>query len=134
MGKIKRFEDMEIWQKSVEIAVEVYRISEEGRLKTDFGMKDQIRRAAASISDNIAEGFEYDNNKDFIRFLRYSKGSSGELRNKLYILHKAGFLNQEYYENMYERLIDLSKNIAGLIKYLNEYELKKNQPPKINSQ
>ena len=73
MAKIKQFEDLEIWQKAVRIAIEIYKISEEGKLKTDFGMKDQIRRATASVSDNIAEGFEYDNNKDFIKFLHYSK-------------------------------------------------------------
>ncbi len=88
-------------------------------------MKDQIRRAAMSISDNIAEGFEYDNNKDFIKFLRYAKGSCGELRNKLYVLHKVEFINEDFYQEMRLRALDLSKNISGFIKYLRQFEKNK---------
>lgn len=80
-----------------------------------------------SISDNIAEGFEYDNNKDFIKFLRYSKGSAGELRSKSYVLHKIEFINETFYYEMYQRLVLISKQIAGLIKYLKEYEKKNNK-------
>lgn len=126
MSNIKRFEDLEIWQRAVVIAIDVYHVSEVGKLKNDFGMKDQIRRAVMSISDNIAEGFEYSNNKDFIKFLRYSKGSAGELRNKLYVLNKIEFISNEFYENPYTRLIELSKQIANFIKYLKDFEKNKN--------
>ena len=85
MGKVEKFEELEIWKIAVELAVEVYRICDTEPLKSDWGMKDQIRRAACSMSDNIAEGFEYNNNPDFIRFLNYANGSSGEFRNKLTI-------------------------------------------------
>ena len=94
MSKIKRFEDLDIWKSAIEIAVDIYKIIEEGKLKQDWGLKDQIRRAAMSISNNIAEGFEYDNNKDFIKFFRYSKGSSGELRSQLFVLKKIEFINE----------------------------------------
>lgn len=57
-------------------------------------MKDQIRNAANSFSNNIAEGFEYDNNKDLTKFLTYAKGSSGELRNLLYLLVRAGMIDK----------------------------------------
>ena len=124
MGKIKRFEDLDIWKLGVEIAVDVYKISEEGKLKQDWGMKDQIRRAALSISNNIAEGFEYDNNKDLIKFLRYSKGSSGELRSQLFVLKKIEFINDVIYTELSDKLMSISKQIAGLIKYLQEYEKK----------
>ncbi|MGZ4035697.1 MAG: four helix bundle protein [Bacteroidia bacterium] len=97
MGKIKQFEDLEIWKEATQIAIEIYLISEKGKLKNDFGMKDQIRRAAMSISDNISEGFEYENNKEFVRFLKYSKGSAGELRNKLYVLQKVDFVEELFY-------------------------------------
>jgi four helix bundle protein len=71
------------------LAVE-YRLSYLEPIKSDWGLKDQFRRAALSMSDNIAEGFEYNKNTDFVRFLRYSKGSSGEFRNKLIVLKAAG--------------------------------------------
>ena len=125
MSKIKRFEDLDIWKASVEIAIDIYIVSEKGKLKSDYGMKDQIRRAAMSISNNIAEGFEYDNNKNFIKFLRYSKGSSGELRSQLYVLKQIDFISESFYDEMYQKLILISKQISGLIKYLKEYEKKK---------
>ena len=82
-------------------------------------------RSAASISNNIAEGFEYDNNPDFIRFLRYSKGSAGELRNQLIILKKLGYISDEFYQEMHQTVVSLSKQIAGFRKYLIEFERKK---------
>lgn len=63
MAKINSFEELDIWKLAVEIAVEIYMVSESGKLKNDFGAKDQIRRAASSVSNNIAKGFEYNNNK-----------------------------------------------------------------------
>ncbi len=78
MARIQRFEDLKIWQEAIEVAVDVYGISGSGKLKNDFGAMDQIRRSATSISNNIAEGFEYNNNRDFIRYLRFAKGSCGE--------------------------------------------------------
>ncbi len=86
MGTVNRFEDLEIWKIAKAIGVEAYRISDLEPMKSDYGLKDQFRRAAMSMSDNIAEGFEYNNNPDFIRFLTYAKGSSGEFRNKIIVL------------------------------------------------
>lgn len=68
MSRIKQFEDLEIWKEATDIAINIYLLSDKGKLKNDFGMKDQIRRASMSISDNISEGFEYENNKEFVRF------------------------------------------------------------------
>jgi four helix bundle protein len=85
-------------------------------------MKDQIRRAACSMSDNIAEGFEYNNNPDFIRYLAYAKGSSGEFRNKLVILYKAGKLDNKIYEELYAKSIEFSSKTKSLIDYLKKFE------------
>jgi four helix bundle protein len=89
-NSIKRFEDLEVWQKAVDFITEIYRISDGGKLKKDFDAKSQIRRAAFSISSNIAEGFEYNSAPEFIRFLRYAKGSAGEVRNQLIVLYRIG--------------------------------------------
>jgi four helix bundle protein len=115
MSKIGKFEELEIWKIAVEIAVEVYRICDQEPLKSDWGMKDQLRRAACSMSDNIAEGFEYNNNPDFIRFLNYAKGSSGEFRNVLTILTQAGKIGEETSSVLYQRSIEFSAKTKNLI-------------------
>ncbi len=88
MARVERFEELKIWQKAVEIALDIFKISDVGPLKSDFSTKDQIRRSALSISSNIAEGFEYNSHLEFLRFLKYAKGSAGELRSQLFILQK----------------------------------------------
>ncbi|GAB1463223.1 four helix bundle protein [Pedobacter sp.] len=125
MAKIERFEDLEVWQLAKEIAVEIYRISDLDPIKSDFGLKDQIRRAAMSLSDNVAEGFEYNNNPDFVRFLVYAKGSSGELRNKLIILKECGKLNQADFDILYSKSIDFSAKAKSFISYLKNFEAQK---------
>jgi four helix bundle protein len=91
-------------------------------LEKDYSSKDQLRKASISISNNIAEGFEYNNNKVFIKFLRYAKGSAGELRSNLFVMKEAEMMNATDYEEFYERLVTLSKNIGGFIKYLKGFE------------
>ncbi|MES2274523.1 MAG: four helix bundle protein [Bacteroidota bacterium] len=125
MAKIHRFEDLEIWKMAVAIAVEVYILCDSEPLKSDWGMKDQIRRAACSMSDNIAEGFEYNNNPDFIRFLNYAKGSSGEFRNKLTILVSAGKIERSVFDDLYNRSIEFSGKTKTLIAYLKGFEANK---------
>lgn len=116
---------MEIWNLAVSIAVEVYLLCDAEPLRSDWGMKDQIRRAACSMSDNIAEGFEYNNNPDFIRFLNYSKGSSGEFRNKLVILFKAGKITEDKYQELYAKSVEFSAKTKSLIDYLKKFEANK---------
>ncbi|MDA3811715.1 MAG: four helix bundle protein [Spirochaetaceae bacterium] len=81
-NKIKRYEDLEVWKESMRLAVKIYKILNDSR---DFSLKDQMQRAAISIPSNIAEGYERNTNKDFIRFLHYSKGSCSELRTQIYL-------------------------------------------------
>lgn len=115
--KITRFEDLIIWQKAQEIAVKIYRLVEENEfIKKDFSLKDQFKNASISISDNIAEGFEYNNNPDFHRFLRISKGSCGELRNKLHFVKRLGFITDEVALNLINEVKLLGSQIGELIK------------------
>jgi four helix bundle protein len=84
MATIKCFEDLEIWKNAQELAKMVYDLCiRNEKIRQDFEFKNQIKKAALSISNNIAEGFEYNNNADFHRFLRIAKGSCGEVRNCL---------------------------------------------------
>lgn len=77
-------------------------------------MKDQLRGAASSISNNIAEGFEYSNPKIFIRFLTYSKGSSGEVFNQFTILFKAEMITEQDYLSYSNRALELGKKLVAL--------------------
>lgn len=133
MGKIERFEDLEIWQIAKKIAVDTYWISDFEPIKSDFGLKDQLRRAAMSMSDNVAEGFEYNNNPDFIRFLIYAKGSSGEFRNKIIVLKETSKLSEEHYIALYKMSIEFSSKTKRFIDYLKNFEAtkkSKNKTPK----
>ncbi|PWS28338.1 four helix bundle protein [Pedobacter yonginense] len=125
MAKIEKFEDLEIWQLAKQLGLAAYRISDLEPMKSDFGLKDQFRRAAMSMSDNVAEGFEYNNNPDFIRFLTYAKGSSGEFRNKIIILHEARKLSVDDYNFLYSKCIEFSSKTKRFIDYLKEFEKKK---------
>ena len=118
-----RVDFYQLTRDSVEIAVCIYKLSDQGKLKNDWSARDQLRRAACSISSNIAEGFEYQNNLEFKRFLKYAKGSSGELRSQLLILWRTGYLTEAQYDTLHEQLLTCSRQISALIKYLS-------QPPK----
>ena len=112
------FIDLPLWKEAVEFAAEMYRFCETGKLKTDYRMKDQLRAAASSVSNNIAEGFEYANTKIFIRFLTYSKGSAGEVFNQLTILFKAEMINETDYNTYSNKALELGRKIGGFIQYL----------------
>ncbi|MGG9970933.1 four helix bundle protein [Ferruginibacter sp. SUN002] len=125
MATIKTFEDLDVWKHAIEIATDVYLISNTTKLKQDFEMKAQIKRAACSISNNIAEGFEYDNRKDFIRFLKIAKGSAGEVRNQLIILQRINLLDEKEINSLKEKCVSVSKQLKGFITYLQKYPDKK---------
>jgi four helix bundle protein len=118
MAKVNRFEDLEVWQKAMNIGVEIFLLLQEEKFSKQFSLKDQLIRASISISNNISEGFEYDNRKDFIKFLRYSKGSTGEVRNLLNFLLKVGFINEDYHKKITDELVVLSKQLYTFIDYL----------------
>ncbi|SNS21008.1 four helix bundle protein [Belliella buryatensis] len=130
MAKVRAFEDLDIWNEALKIAVEIYRIADLPPLKNDYKSRDQLIGAAISISNNIAEGFEYNNNKMFIKFLHYAKGSAGEVRSQLAVLVAAGRVDQKVYEDLRSELINLSSRIKSLINYLIDYNQKSNQSPK----
>ena len=82
-NKVKRFEDLVVWQKSMALAEEIYRITKSGEFGKDWGLKDQVRKAAVSIPSNIAEGFERYSAQELKQFLNIAKGSAGEVRTQL---------------------------------------------------
>ena len=124
MSKIQRFEDLEAWKISREITKEIYRICKNDPFKRDFGLCNQICRASVSIMSNIAEGFERDGDKEFINFLSIAKGSVGEVRSQLYVALDQNYISESEFKIIYEKAVENSRIISGLINYLKNSELK----------
>ena len=116
--KINKFQDLEVWQLSIEIVVQIYKLCLNLKFAKDFGLRDQIRRAVVSIASNIAEGFEMSNNNDFIRFLRIAKGSIGEVKTQIYIALKIGYITEKEYEEVAGKLDLLSSKVGSFMNYL----------------
>jgi four helix bundle protein len=93
--KIECFGDLFVWQKAVEFASEIYLLTGRKGLKTDFGLKNQMRDAAVSVSTNIAEGFERRSRKEYLNFLNIAKGSSGESRSLLHAAFAVGYITSD---------------------------------------
>lgn len=108
----RSYEDLEVWQRSVDVAVRLYGILESCR---DYGIKDQMLRSAVSIPSNVAEGAERDSKKDFVRFLRISKGSAAELRTQLHIAERANVVNAQSCVAVKSEVTEISRMLQGLI-------------------
>ena len=119
MSKFNSFEEIKAWIKARELNSEIYVISNKGLFKTDYDLKSQIRRSCISISSNIAEGFERETTKEFIRFLFVAKGSAGEFRSQLYLAKDLNYIENDGFERLNVKVNEISKMISGLIKYLN---------------
>lgn len=121
---VSDFEELSIYQQSRELAKQVYRITREGEFKYDSRFVQQMRAASGSISDNIAEGFERQGNKEFLQFLYIAKGSCGEFRSQINRAYDAGFITQETYNQMYSDCRKLGAGILTLIKSIKSFESK----------
>ncbi len=100
---LQTFEDLEVWKRGCRIAVDV---CAETHAWKNFALRDQLQRAAISIPSNVAEGAERDSEGDFVRFLRISKGSCGELRTQLYI-------SQRLHERLGNQVSQLPAGLIG---------------------
>jgi four helix bundle protein len=118
MATAQKFEDMEVWQVTRLLVKDIYRVSNSGQFSKDFGLKDQIRRAAISILSNIAEGFERSGNREFVHFLYIAKGSAGELRAQLYAALDQAYLTDRDFESLSKSSELVARQLSGLIKYL----------------
>jgi len=125
MASIKNFEELEVWQISMELCTEVYKLTNSDLFSKDFGLKDQIRRSAVSVPSNISEGYERDAKKQFLYFLAISKGSCGELRTQLRIAFNLSYIHENDFNILNEIALKTSKQLSGFIKYLNNFNSKK---------
>lgn len=115
----KRFEDVPVWQDSRSFVNKIYHlINSTPKLKHDFALNDQLKRASYSIMLNIAEGFERGSNKDFSHFICIAKSSSGEVRSILYILLDNKYIDQEQFNFLYSEIEKISTHLSNFRKYL----------------
>ena len=111
MAAFKTFEEINAWQNAQVLVKDVYALTRCGDFCKDYGLKDQIQRAAVSICSNIAEGFERRGNKELINFLWIAKGSAAEVCSQLYNARDLGYITDEQFKTMY----DSSKQIGGML-------------------
>ena len=122
MPTIRKFEDIQAWKEAIALADSVYAATREPAFARDFGLCDQMRRAAVSISSNVAEGFERESAREFVRFLSIAKGSAGELRSQLYIARNLGYIDEERFSSLAVRATEISRRLAHFIDYLQKDE------------
>ena len=116
MSAVRDFEELAIFQKARELSKKIYPVTNKEGFKSDFRFVQQIRAAAGSIMDNIAEGFERGGNKEFLNFLYIAKGSCGEVRSQLIRANDIGYLTSQEYDELYSECRKLSAGIMNFIK------------------
>jgi four helix bundle protein len=121
---VKNFEDLEIWKEARRLAREIYQLTRDSRFSKDFGLSNQIQRAAISIMSNIAEGFERGGNQELIQFLYVAKGSCGEVRSQLYVAVDQSYVTQKNCDDLSKAFRRLSIMISNLIDYLKRSGMK----------
>ena len=112
--EIRRFEDLIAWQKARDLTKGVYLLTAATAFSKDFGLRDQIRRAAVSIMSNIAEGFERAGRAEFHQFLVIAKGSCAEVRSQLYVALDAGYVTREQFDKVRSEAEEVGRVIGGL--------------------
>ena len=118
---IRRFEDLPVWQDARKLTKEVYMVTEAGNFKNDFRLKGQLQASSVSIMSNIAEGFENQTTKQFIRYLYISRGSAGELRSQLYVAYDIEYISKKVLLDLKGQASFVSKQCNGFINYLENY-------------
>lgn len=118
--KIERFEDIQSWQEARVLTQMVYAVSAKGRFAQDRRLASQIQAAAGSVMNNIAEGFDAQSDKEFIRFLIYARRSATEVQSELYIALDQQYITDEEFAAIYEKATEAKKLINGFIRYLRQ--------------
>ena len=124
MTSLNRFVELEVWQKARELTRLIYESSRDGEFARDFGLRDQIRRAAVSVMSNIAEGFERGGNAEFIHFLAMARGSVSELESQLYVALDQEYLTEERFKELQKLTGSAQRLIGGLVRYLKSSGMK----------
>ena len=114
-SKIKSFRELLVWQKSILLVTEIYKLTSGFPKEEIFGLISQMRRSAISIPSNIAEGFGRNSQGDFKRFLNIALGSTYELQTQIEIAHNLELINKENYKNLMKGCLELEKMLNSLV-------------------
>lgn len=112
----KGFKELLVWQKASDLAVLIYKITNENEFKKDFGLRDQVRRSAVSVPSNIAEGDERGTDKESVRFFFIAKGSLAELRTQMEVAYRIDYIDENTFNDVEGKTIELGKMLGALIK------------------
>jgi four helix bundle protein len=121
MSTVTRFEEIEAWKTARELSRLVYNLSGKGPFSKDYGLRDQIRRAAVLIMSNIAEGFENQTQAQFVRYLGLAKGSAGEVRSQAYMAMDLEYITSEEFKTLFDLADKASRQLARFIDYLDTH-------------
>jgi len=109
------FQELKVWQKAKDLAVYLYKLTMTGAFAKDYGLRDQIRRAAVSISSNISEGDELDTNKQAVKFFYIAKGSTAEVMTQAIIALEIGYIEKKTFEYIEKECNAISGMLTRLI-------------------
>lgn len=112
--RVRRFEDLVVWQKSRDLAVAIYQLSNKGPFTRDFGLRDQIRRAAVSVMSNIAEGFGRYSRSELRQYLSIARGSATEVRSQLYLGRELGYVDEAEHQQLHDLCVEIARMLAAL--------------------
>ena len=115
-------EKLDVWNRAIDLVVEVYKVSEPFPKEEKFGLTSQIRRAAVSTPANIAEGAARQTNKEFLYFLSNAQGSASEVETELLIAHRLGYLSKENYVELSNSINNIGRMLTGLSHHLKQKE------------
>ena len=116
MATFKTYEEISAWQMGRELVKQIYALTRKEPFSKDYGLKDQIQRAAVSVCSNIAEGFERRGNREFVKFLWIAKGSAAEVGSQLYNARDIGYISMEDFDAIMRMAKDIAGKIQNLIK------------------
>ena len=128
MTAITKFEDLIAWQEARKLVSMIYKITSDGLFSKDFGLKDQIQRAAVSSMTNIAEGFDNESTVEFARFLGMARRSSVEVQSLLYAALDINYIKEETFKTHYEQAKKVQAIIGGLKRSILKNPHRPNKP------
>ncbi|PIY94017.1 MAG: four helix bundle protein [Candidatus Levybacteria bacterium CG_4_9_14_3_um_filter_35_16] len=121
--KIQSFTDLNTWKEGHQLVLQIYKVTKNFPRDEQFGLSNQMRRCAVSITSNIAEGFSRKTKKEKAQFFYMALGSTTELQNQLLIARDVDYLNNKDFQNIAEKTVVVSKLINGLIKSSKKFNL-----------